>query len=135
MVWLYNKKPLLNPPPGSHSFIYLITNLKDKKKYIGKKSFYSFTTTKVEGRVNRKHQIKESNWKNYWGSCKGLKEDIKRLGVDKFKREILHICSSKAEATYWEASYQFKYEVLLSDEWYNGWIECKVNKSHLNKGE
>jgi hypothetical protein len=134
MVWLYENKPLLTPPPNSHSFIYLITNLKDNKKYIGKKCFYSFTSAKVEGKIRRKKSIKESNWKNYFGSCVPLKEDVKRLGVDNFKREILHICYNKAQATYYEAHYQFQYGVLLSDDWYNNWIDCTVNKVNLTAG-
>jgi hypothetical protein len=37
---------------------------------------------------SKKLVVKESNWKDYWGSCKPLLEDIKKLGSEKFKREI-----------------------------------------------
>jgi hypothetical protein len=131
MIWFYKGKPLLFPPEGTHSFVYLITNLASGKKYIGKKSIYSHKTEVIPGRVKKKKTVRESNWKNYWGSCQPLKEDVKLLGKEKFHREILDFCTSKSWATYKEAMYQFEYGVLLSDEWYNGWIDCTVNQCNL----
>ncbi len=63
----------------------------------------------------------ESDWQNYWGSCKPLLADIKKLGEDKFKKEILKIVNSKKLLTYWEAAYQIKEDVLLK-ETYNDTI-------------
>ena len=36
------------------------------------------------------------------------------------KREILRICYTKTELSYYETKYQFVNEVLESDEWLNG---------------
>ena len=131
MIWFYQGKPLLQPPEGMHSFVYMITNLDSDKKYIGKKSLYSTKSESIAGRKNKRRTVKESNWKTYWGSCVPLKEDLKRLGKEKFHREILDFCPTKAWATYKEAMYQFKHDVLLSDDWYNGWIDCTINQSNL----
>ena len=63
----------------------------------------------------KKLVTKESNWVDYWGSNKFLLDDIKKLGEDKFQREIVIICSSKKLLTYWELAIQCKYDVLQVD--------------------
>jgi hypothetical protein len=41
-------------------------------------------------------------------------------GKDKFKREIIKLCTNKKELTYWETKLQFAYGVLEKpDEYYN----------------
>ena len=112
MDWLYKKKPVISPPIDAVGFVYLITNTINGKKYIGKKYLKSHTTKKVIGKKNRKHTIKESNWRNYFGSNDKLLEDIELIGEDKFKREILTFYNSKKEITYAETELQFKYNVL-----------------------
>lgn len=93
-------------------FVYLITNLVDNRKYIGRKYFSSTTRKKVEGRKNRKITIKESDWKNYNSSCKDLKEDIKLFGIENFSFEILSVHKTKGETNYEEVAEQFKRDVL-----------------------
>jgi len=114
-------------PENTFGFIYRIDNLETDKFYIGKKQLISVTNKKLgkkellelpvqRGRkVTKKKISKESDWQNYWGSNKQLLDDIKLLGYDKFEREILKICESKKELTYWEASFQMKYNVLTSN--------------------
>ena len=65
----------------------------------------------------------------YTEGSEDLKADVAALGEDKFSREILRYCNSKNELSYYEAKYQFEYDVLLDEnKWYNGWISVKVRK-------
>lgn len=114
-------------------FVYQITNTESGRKYIGKKLLKSKRRKKVTGRKNRKTIIKDSDWREYTGSCDALNEDIARLGKDKFKFEILKWCRTKGECSYWEAKLQFENDVLLDDGFYNTWISCKIHSSHIKK--
>ena len=110
-------------------FIYRIDNLENDKFYIGKKQLISVTNKKLgkkellelptqRGRkISRKTITKEADWQNYWGSNKPLLADLKELGKDKFTREILHICKTKKELTYWEVYYQMQNHVLTSNSY------------------
>ena len=74
----------------------------------------------------------ESDWKTYWSSSDELKTDIANIGEHNFKRTIIHLCPSKGVTNYLEAKEQMLHAVLEdSNAWYNSWIQCKVNKSHL----
>jgi len=57
-----------------------------------------------------------------------LNNDIKRLGLDKFKFEILEYACNKKYMTYCEVKYQFKHTVLENDS-YNGNILGKLFNS------
>jgi hypothetical protein len=132
-MWLYNDKEIGDDEiEGYSSFVYIITNLENGKKYIGKKIFTSVQRKKVKGKTRRKRVEKESNWKSYYGSNKLLQEDIERLGQDRFRREIIKLCKTRGTASYWEAKLQMQYEVLEKpDDFYNDWIMCKVHRSHI----
>jgi hypothetical protein len=73
----------------------------------------------------------DSDWQEYYGSSVELSKDIDALGKDKFTREILYYCKSKAETSYVEAREQFDRKVLESDEYYNGHIQVRVHGSHI----
>ena len=60
-----------------------------------------------------------------------LNHDVNTIGKENFRREIIRLCSSKGEMSYFEAKNQFQHDVLESDQWYNSWIQCKVHKKHL----
>jgi len=115
-------------PVGTVGFVYKITNIATGKFYIGKKilenKLKKILTKKEQsewvkpGRIPKKKVvIKESNWLDYWGSCKPLVEDIKYMGKDNFKREIIKVCFSKKGLSYWETYYQFEYKVLHVDSY------------------
>ncbi len=70
-----------------------------------------------------------SDWQEYYGSSDQLTQDVERLGKDKFRREILYYCKSKAELNYVEAREQFARKVLESDQYYNGHIRVRVHGS------
>lgn len=138
MVWLFENTQIDVLPEDCVGFVYLITNNITGRKYIGKKlAKFSKTTYKV---VKQKNGIKkrkkirskiESDWQLYYGSNDQLNEDIKKLGNDKFTREILYYCRSKAECSYIEAREQFTRKVLESDDYYNGQISVRVHGSHI----
>jgi hypothetical protein len=48
------------------------------------------------------------------------------MGEDFFHREIIHLCKSKGECAYLETKEQFEREVLLSEKYYNGIINCRI---------
>ena len=129
--WLYQGKEWQLPedfnPDVVYGFVYLITNKKDQKKYVGKKFFWSQKTLPITKKRKRRKRLKvESDWRTYWGSNKYLVEDVKNHGPEDFTREILHLCKTKGECAYYEAKEQFDREVLLTEEYYNGIISCKI---------
>jgi hypothetical protein len=97
--------------------------------YIGKKLLKRTKTHVLKGK-KKKSQV-ESDWKEYYGSNKELNEDVQLLGPHNFKREIIMLCKTKGECNYYEAKYQFQYDVLNSKAYYNSWIMVKVHKNHL----
>lgn len=129
-MWLYNDQEFAENVIGDNiGFVYIITNLSNNKKYIGKKLFKFSRTKKVKGK--KKKTKVESNWKSYFGSNEELLEDAKVLGEDNFKREILHLCKSKGTANYLEMKEQILHNALESEGYYNQWIAVKVHRSHL----
>jgi len=134
MTWLYQDKEITELPEGIEAFVYLITNHVDDRKYVGKKlAKFKKTRAPLKGRKNKRHTKVESDWRDYWGSNDHLKEDVARLGEDKFTREILHLCPSRGVASYMEAKEQFDRNVLLTDEYYNGIINVRVGGSNVLK--
>ena len=114
-MWQLNNSPLISIPENAIGFVYLITNTQNDKKYIGKKHFW----TRQKDRKTGRRKTQESDWRNYFGSCDELKEDVKLLGPDKFLREILYLCPHKKSMSYYETYEQFHRNVLFSNDYYN----------------
>ena len=139
MQWTYKGNKVEEIPNDIEGFVYLITNLTNDKKYVGKK-LAKFKTTKppLKGKKNKRRGSKESDWRDYWGSSDHLLEDVKELGPENFTREILYMCPSRGIMSYLEAKEQFDRRVLETDEYYNGIINVRVGgskvlKEHLGK--
>jgi len=130
MSWTYRGKEITEIPDEYEGFVYLITNLTNNQKYIGKK-LAKFKTTKppLKGKKNKRRGTKESDWKTYYGSSDRLNADVAALGEDKFTREILYLCKGRGEMSYIEAREQFDRRVLETDEYYNGIINVRVGGS------
>lgn len=130
--WTYQDKVFDETPEEYQGFVYCITELTTGKKYIGKKFFWKPKTLPVT--KTRKRRVKtrvESDWREYYGSSKEVQQLVESTGRDGFKREILKLCKTKGECSYWEAKLQFQYDVLLSDEYYNEFIGCKIHSKHI----
>lgn len=138
MSWTHQGSEVTSLPDDCVGFVYLITCTVTGRKYIGKKlAKFSKTTYKTVTLKNGKKKKKkirskiDSDWQEYWGSSVELNKDISQIGVDKFTREILYYCKSKAETSYVEAREQFDRKVLESDDYYNGQISVRVHGSHI----
>lgn len=132
MTWVYQNKELTEAPEDFVGFVYLITNHNTNKKYIGKKLFWSTNRVKQKGKSRRRVVRKQSDWRDYFGSNQTLLEDIQVNG-ENIEREILHLCRTKGECSYFEAKEQFDRNVLLDDTYYNQWIAVKVTVKHIKK--
>lgn len=134
MAWIYKNKeydPKNLDPKVIYGFVYEITNLDNRRKYIGKKFFWATKT--YQKNLKRKKRKVESDWRDYYGSSDMLLEDLVDIGKERFDRRILKLCKTKSECAYFEAKYQFENKVLESEEYYNSWIMVKVRKAHLTK--
>lgn len=125
MAWYFNGAEFSEVDPKLEGFVYLIENLTNNKKYIGKKNFWERRKDPKTGRRKKK----ESNWKDYYGSCDELKNDVKELGKDHFKREILYLCKHKKSMSYYETYEQFRRDVIMREDYYNTNIEGKFFSS------
>ena len=141
MTWHYNGAVVEILPEDCIGFVYCITNTITGKMYIGKKlAKFSKTKYKTVTQKNGKKKKKkirtkiDSDWQEYYGSNIELNKDVETLGKEKFHREILYYCKSKAETSYIEAREQFNRKVLESDQYYNGHIQVRVHGSHIIKG-
>jgi len=138
-MWCYKNKEY-NPTEEELNeyvgFVYIITEKKTGMKYVGKKLFWSSKVLPVTKSRKRKKRVKiESDWKTYYGSSDKVKSLLLEHGPNAFDREILRLCKSKGECSYYEAKEQFDRDVLLREDYYNGIINCRVNAKHLKSKE
>jgi len=143
MSWIYNNKfvnDLNDFDPCVVGFVYKITNLITGKFYIGKKILRNKRKVRISKKEKKllgtrktyKYLIKESDWKDYYGSSKTLKEDIKKYGKENFSREILELCHNKKYMTYAELSHQIRCDVLKQDTYNENIISRFFKKDVLN---
>lgn len=140
-MWTYNGIAVTEFDSAVVGFIYVITNLIDGRKYIGKKKTFftktSIKTVTLKNLTKKKKKIKSqvpSDWPAYYGSSLELKKDVELLGVENFTREVTVLCYSLSEMTYFEAREQFVSDCLLyPDKFYNAWIMCRIRRDHLIK--
>lgn len=131
MTWTLDNIPITSDMlQGYYGFCYLITNLTNNKKYVGRKYLTKAKTKQIRG---KKKKIRvESDWQDYYGSNAELLEDIKKFGKDNFKREILHLCKTRGECSYYETKEILMRDCLLKEDYYNTWVSAKIRRNHLN---
>ena len=136
MQWIYKNEPVEQLPEDCVGFVYIITNTISGRMYVGKKlARFKTTRYKMHTQKNGKKVRKKirgavaSDWQEYYGSSDQLNRDVESIGRDRFRREILYYCRSKAECNYIEAREQFARKVLESDQYYNGHIRVRVHGS------
>ena len=113
-------------------FVYRVTDLTNGVGYIGKKLFWRPKTLPITKKRKRRVKTKvQSDWQKYFGSSEQVKMLVEQ-GTP-FKREILRLCRTKGECSYFETKYQFDHDVLLRDDYYNEFIGCKIHAKHLGK--
>jgi hypothetical protein len=128
VTWYYNGVPFEDD--GTHfGFVYLIENLITNRKYIGRKYFSKAGTKQVNGKKRKVRKV--SDWETYWGSNDTLKAEVAELGEHNFRRTILYLCKNKSECSYFETKEIFARDALLTEEYYNSWVTCKITSKHL----
>ena len=116
----------------NYGFVYKITNLINKRCYVGRKYFWQHRTPK-----GKKRKVKsESDWKKYYGSSKELLEQIKIKEKNNYKRQILSLHTTKGDVNYEEVKQLFLNNVLEDSDYYNDNINGKWYKKpeHIREG-
>lgn len=129
---------------GYYGYVYKTTFLDLNKSYIGKKAFFHLYKRKIgkkeaaliEGKGRKpktEQQLKPSGWEDYYGSEKEVINLIKTTPKDRVIREVLQLCKSKKELTYYECKFLFGFEVLEKpDQFFNGNILGSFFRKDLN---
>ena len=84
----------------------------------------------------RKRRVRtrtESDWREYYSSSHEVVALVEQNGVGNYRRDILKLCKTKGEMSYYEAKLQFEHDVLLREDYYNEFIGCKIHSKHLLK--
>lgn len=109
-------------------FVYLLTDTENGRLYVGKKHIWNMR--KVKGK-NRRQRI-ESDWKKYYSSHPEIKA-LGKVTPSRFKREILHLCTSLGMTNWREIEEQFLRKVLYDDRYYNDQINGKWYKENVRR--
>ena len=119
MHWTFrDDKTRVSDPEEYFGFVYLITNKKNQRKYVGCKQYWQ---------MRHRKRYKPSNWKVYTSSSKELCADIEKIGKRNFKFEIIQEYETKRGLHYYEQYYQMKYHVLTAV------LEGTDQKEYYNK--
>jgi len=128
--WVLNSSLSGEDLSDYYGFIYRITNLKNGKKYLGKKQLrFKRKRKPLKNKKNCRRDEVESDWKTYCSSSNSVLEAIALEGKGNFSFEIIKLCKNKFELSYFEAEEQFKERVLFREDYYNGIINLRVGKA------
>lgn len=115
--WNFNQEefdPELSQIKKFEGFVYIIKFIESGKFYVGKKSFWS---RRKQGSGKRK--TFESDWRSYAGSSIDIKNYIKNNPQDTYMKNIISMHTHPGDMTYWEAFWQFKFDVLRNENSFN----------------
>ena len=126
--WRYNGEIFeSNHIEDYFGFVYLISCKTTGRSYIGRKYLWQFRTPK-----GKKRKVKsESDWKNYYGSCPELKEDIIKYGKEFFSRDIISLHKTKGKCNFEETRQLFLNNVLT--ESLDSGVPAYYNSNILNR--
>tara|TARA_A100000172_G_C3040154_1_gene110126 strand:- start:1125 stop:1592 length:468 start_codon:yes stop_codon:yes gene_type:complete len=97
----------------NYGFVYCITNRITRKKYIGRKYFWSKRKPRLTANSGKRRRVtSESNWRNYYGSSPELTADVKEYGRDTFTRQIISLHSTPGKVNFEETRQLFLNNVL-----------------------
>lgn len=132
-MWYYKNQEFDETPEEYQGFVYVITEKDTGMKYIGKKFFWKPKILPKNSKRKRRLRTRtESDWRKYFGSSKEVKLLVEEKGEDNYHREILKLCKTKGQCSYYEMKYQFMYDVLLKPkEYYNAFIGGKIHRKHI----
>jgi hypothetical protein len=130
--WILNENVVFTEE--TFGFIYEITNKITNKKYIGKKQCFKKIKRKpLKGKKRNRISKGDSDWKFYTSSSNDVNNDIKNYGKDNFEFKILKTCDSKWALAYYEIKEQIDKNVLFTNNYYNGIINCRIGKAPKNE--
>ena len=131
-MWMYRDEVFTEDMIDDNiGFVYIIENLINGKKYIGQKKLQTYRKVVRKGK-RAKRVYKKSDWETYFGSNLELQDDVKALGPENFKREILYLCKSKAEMNYRELYEQVVNNAILKPtEYYNSYVGGRISRKQL----
>lgn len=129
-----SQKKFEEAPKDYIGFVYEIIDTETNMRYIGKKKFWSrVTRPPLKGKKNKRRSLKESDWKDYYGSSDTVKQLVENTGKWRFERYILRLCETSGEMSYYEMKEQINRDVLLKpEEYYNAFVGGKIHRKHLN---
>ena len=108
--WIYEDRPFTSDDIGDYyGFVYRIINTISGKEYIGRKYFIQ----KRKPKGGKRRVTSESDWKKYYGSSDELKKDIKSIGKENFRREIISLHTTLGKVNYEETKQLFLHNVLM----------------------
>ena len=108
--WYYKGTAFTSDDIGNFfGYVYRITNIQNGRQYIGRKYFYQ----KRKPKGGKRRITSESDWKRYYGSSDELKQDVKQIGKDKFRREIISLHETLGKVNYEETKQLFLHNVLM----------------------
>lgn len=94
-------------------FVYRVTNLETGEQYVGMTHYWKkYTLPPLKGQKNRRHFLKEMDWRHY-NTSGDFKEDIIN-NPNKYKKEIIHNCKTLSELKGYEAY------IILKDYLFEG---------------
>ena len=125
--WIYDGRivnEINDMPEGTFGFIYEVVHTPTGRRYIGKKVLYfNRSLPPLAGQKRKRKVVKESDWKDYYGSHAEIVGLIKEGRQEEFTKQILCYVKSKKLLTYYETKYLFIKEVL---EYRNNYINDNV---------